>query len=224
MLKLIRIIFLTILISSCGQNEMKQKDMELKERELALKEKEFNLKQQDTVGNQSLFSSPTPEEISNSFKRDIPIPQVALVSASNVLPSWSQHEDIEGNYPFLTGLYVGALGKKPFKLIIESVDTINKTLSGYSKTSTSQTAFTGTYTMTFREPNSKLANNVIDFQTWIFKTELFEPSGINHTGVFQISFNVTDAHGSDATGTWTSYDGQLYRGIRLMDTYIAQEQ
>jgi len=44
---------LSIFILSCGQNDIKQKELELKERELALKEKELALIQQDTVSKQT---------------------------------------------------------------------------------------------------------------------------------------------------------------------------
>jgi len=220
----ITILTLSFIIASCGQNDNKQKELELKEKELALKEKEFALKQEDSLSNQTKPATTTSTEVTNSLERDIPKPLVPIVPASKVLPTWTPKEDIEGNYPLLGGLFVGALGKKPFKLVIENVDTKNKTLSGFSKTSTSETAFEGRYTMTVREPDSKVADNVIDFKTWVFKVVLFEPSGVNFTGVFQLTFNSTDAHGTDAFGTWTSYDGQLYRGIKLMDTYVAQEQ
>ena len=220
----ITVLTLSFIIASCGQNDNKQKELELKERELALKEKEFALKQQDSSGKQTKPTIPTSTEVTNSFERDIPKPLVPIVPASKVFPTWTQKEDIEGNYPLLTGLYVGALGKKPFKIVIENVDTKNKTLSGYSKTSTSETAFEGRYTLTIREPNSKVADNVIDFKTWVFKVILFEPSGVNFAGVFQLTFNATDANGTDAFGSWISYDGKLYRGIKLLDTYSAQEQ
>lgn len=42
------IFILAITISSCGQNDSKQKELDLKERELALKEKELNL-QKDSM-------------------------------------------------------------------------------------------------------------------------------------------------------------------------------
>jgi hypothetical protein len=188
-------------------------------------------KDQPTISYQENTTSPnieqnatTIQDASNPYEREIPRPLVSLVQAANVLPTWTQSEDIEGNFPLLTGLYVGAIGKKPFKIVISNVDTVNKTISGYSETSTSQSQFEGKYTMTVREPNSRVADNVIDFQTWVFDAVLFEPSGINHSGVFQIRFNCTDANGRNAFGTWTSYDGRLYREIRLMDTYTAQEQ
>ena len=38
------VIFASFLLTSCGQNNLKQKELELKERELALKEKELDLK------------------------------------------------------------------------------------------------------------------------------------------------------------------------------------
>ncbi|MBL0202341.1 MAG: hypothetical protein IPP81_19950 [Chitinophagaceae bacterium] len=44
----IKILTLTILITSCGQTDTKQKELELKERELALKELELVLKEKDT--------------------------------------------------------------------------------------------------------------------------------------------------------------------------------
>jgi hypothetical protein len=45
---LILIMATAIFITSCGQNDTKQKELELKERELALKEKELALKTSDT--------------------------------------------------------------------------------------------------------------------------------------------------------------------------------
>ncbi|MBL0202343.1 MAG: hypothetical protein IPP81_19960 [Chitinophagaceae bacterium] len=220
-MKILLFIFSFIFLS-CEHKETKQKELELREPEI--KEKESTFKQQDSSSNQNKHTTPQSTEITNSFERDIPKPLVPIVPASKVLPTWAEKEDIKGDYPLLGGLFVGALGKKPFKLVIENVDTKNKTLSGFSKTSTSETAFKGRYTMTIQEPSSTVADNVIDFKTWVFKVVLFEPSGINFTGVFQLTFNSTDAHGTDASGTWTSYDGQVFRGIKLVDTYIAQEQ
>ena len=49
----IKILTLAFLITSCGQNDTKQKELELKERELALKEKELALKQNDTAKTQT---------------------------------------------------------------------------------------------------------------------------------------------------------------------------
>jgi hypothetical protein len=224
MTKLGTIIIASIIMTSCGQNSSKQKELELREREITLREKEFASKQKDSSNSQTKLAITTTVEKINKSEKGIPKALVPIVPASNVLPTWSQNEVVDGNYPLLTGLYVGALGKKPFKLVISNVDTKNKTLSGYSVTSSSQIAFEGHYTMTIREPNSKLADNIIDFKTWIFKVILFEPTGINHTGVFQLTFNATDANGSIALGSWISYDGQLYRGIKLMDPITAQDQ
>jgi hypothetical protein len=159
-----------------------------------------------------------------AFERSIPKPLAPIVLASRVLPTWTQEEDIEGNYPLLTGLYVGALGRKPFKLLISNVDTVTKQLSGYSQISSSKVGFEGTYTLTIRDSDSRVAENVIAFKTWVFRVTLFEPSGLGHDGVFQVTFDVTDANGSSGIGSWISYDGQLYRELKLTDTNTAQEQ
>jgi hypothetical protein len=181
-------------------------------------------------GNRPSNSEEASTAVPNALPRatvleiDLPTPRVPITPAASVLPAWTQSEDIEGNYPVLTGLYVGALGKRPFKLVISSVDTVNKKISGYSETSTATTALEGTYTLTIEEPNSRVAENVIDFRTWVFQTTLLEPRGISGNGVFQLRFECTDVQGSSVHGTWTSWDGRLYREIRLTDTYTADER
>jgi hypothetical protein len=170
--------------------------------------------------------APTPEASTSATvsEIDLPTPRLPITPAASVLPAWSESEDIEGNHPILTGLYVGALGKRPLKLVITSVDTVSKKISGYSETSTATAAFEGTYTLTIEEPNSRVAENVIDFRTWVFQTTLLESRGISGNGVFQLRFECTDAQGSSVHGTWTSWDGRLYREIRLTDTYTARER
>ena len=186
----------------------------------AVSTRDFGINQNKDQGGSQQTSTPAVY----AFERSIPKPLVPIVSAANVLPTWTQKEDIQGNYPLLTRLYVGALGKKPFKLVISNVDTMNKQLSGYSQVSSSRVDFEGKYTLTIREPDSRVAANVVAFRTWVFGVTAFESTGVNHSGVFQLSFNVTDAHGGNAFGSWISYDGRLYREIRLTDTYTAQEQ
>ena len=58
------IIFVSVILASCGQNDNKQKELELKERELALKEKEFALKQKDSTVHQTTSSTKAVEQIS----------------------------------------------------------------------------------------------------------------------------------------------------------------
>jgi hypothetical protein len=65
-------IIATILIS-CGQNDIKQKELELKEREIVLKEKEFALKQNDSSTNKTIVTkvaiSPTTEPKKDTAKK-----------------------------------------------------------------------------------------------------------------------------------------------------------
>jgi len=63
---LILMMIAVIFITSCGQNDTKQKELELKEKELALKEKELNLREKDTakattVTVDTVKKSSTPE-------------------------------------------------------------------------------------------------------------------------------------------------------------------
>ena len=168
-------------------------------------------------------SSPAPSG-RDRLERGIPSPRVPMTPATSVLPSWTQSEDIEGNFPMLTGLYVGALGKRPFKLVVASVDSATKRITGYTETPTATTAFDGTYTLSLEAPNSRVASNVISVRTWVFQATLFEPDGIGGNGVFQLRFAVTDAQGSSVYGTWTSYDGRLYREVKLSDPVSALER
>ena len=155
---------------------------------------------------------------------NIPKALVPITPAAAVMPKWDQAEDIQGNYPILTGLYVGALGKRTFKLVVSTADTLNKRMSGFSSTSTAQTSFEGTFTSRIEQPNSRVADNVISVQTWVFEAIIFEPRGIGGNGVFKLRFDCTDAQGRSVTGTWTSYDGRLYREIKLLDTITAANQ
>jgi len=212
----------SVLIASCGQSDTKQKELELKERELALKEKELAMKEKDTTSNYAMTSNTTSN--TPTINNDIPKPKVPIVKAANVLPTWTPKEDIEGNYPMLSGLYVGAIGQRPIKIIIESVDTVKKTLSGYSVVGGNQSAFDGNYILNIRQPKSNTPSNVIDFITYEFKVTLYESRGINKNGVFQLQFDNTDAQGDVGKGTWVSYDGTLYRQIKVFDTVTAQDQ
>lgn len=53
------IIFALFILSSCGQNDNKQKELELKERELALNEKELALKEKDSIQENKKLPSDT---------------------------------------------------------------------------------------------------------------------------------------------------------------------
>lgn len=57
MRQFIKILTLAILITSCGQTDTKQKELELKEKELALKQKELDLKEKE-LKNDSLGIQP----------------------------------------------------------------------------------------------------------------------------------------------------------------------
>jgi hypothetical protein len=212
----------TIIITSCGQSDIRRKELELKERELSLKEKELALKEKDTTSNSAMAPNTTIK--TPPIDNDIPKSKVPIVKAANILPTWSPKEDIEGNYPMLSGLYVGAIGQRTIKIIIETVDTLKKALSGYSVVGGNQSAFDGSYTLNIRQPKSNTPSNVIDFITYEFKVILYESRGINKNGVFQLQFDNTDAQGKSGKGTWVSYDGTLYRQIKVSDTVTAQDQ
>jgi hypothetical protein len=49
MRQIIFLLTVSLFLTSCSQNETKQKELELKEKELALKEKELNLREKDTA-------------------------------------------------------------------------------------------------------------------------------------------------------------------------------
>ena len=71
---------------SCGQNEIKQKELELKEKELALKERELNLKEKDTNNLKTVSVSKTPEV---TFKLHTPCSfSVSLPSNFKLLPMY----------------------------------------------------------------------------------------------------------------------------------------
>jgi len=194
-----------------------------------------NKDKSSTTSNQQPTNNATnsSQTNDNSFKetpatttyvqRQIPKPLVPIIKAANVLPKWTQSEEIDGEY-ILIGFYVGAIGKKSIKLSIVGVDTTNNHVVGFSSVNGNRVDFEGTYTLRLRKASTNQASNIIDFNTYVFNLSLFEPDGINTNGFFQIELDVTDAQGSSGTGSWTSYSGKLYREVSVTDTYLAQEQ
>jgi hypothetical protein len=61
MRQIIFLLTISFLITSCGQNETKQKELELKEKELQLKERELSLKEKDTNNLKKTPISRVPE-------------------------------------------------------------------------------------------------------------------------------------------------------------------
>ncbi len=175
-----------------------------------------NFENKKTYGNES------PSSLNTAYQSiKIPQPLVPIVKAANVTPQWTEKEDVTGNHALIR-LYVGAIGKKTIKLFITGVDTVNKLASGYSIAGNNSVMFEGYYTVHNREASTNQANNYIDAPETIYKLALFEPESINVNGVFQLKIHLSDLVGGFGTGSWTSYDGKLYREIRLDDTVAVQ--
>ncbi|MDX2048729.1 MAG: hypothetical protein SFU87_18220 [Chitinophagaceae bacterium] len=67
------ILGISLLLHSCGQNAIKQKELELREREIALKEKEIKLKEKDTVIAAKITLTDTNKRtIPNQIKKSSP--------------------------------------------------------------------------------------------------------------------------------------------------------
>ena len=199
------ILFSSFIIAGCGQNSNTNKELELKEKELALKEKELAL---DSI--QKTSSSSTIQNI-----QQLPSPKVPLTRASNVAPNCNDANAPVGNHP-LIDLYCGALGKRPIEIYITGVDESSKTAYGYSIVGKNRVNFEGTFTKEEHKAASHQANNIIDAASTTYRLILREPSQANINGVFNLELYISDI-GRSGYGTWTSYDGMLYREIKISD-------
>ena len=213
------ILISSIAILSCGQGDTKQKDLELKEKELALNEKELQLKEKE-LGNstdttQSNKSGTQTTSSTIQENQSIPTPKVQLTRASNVTPKCDDRNSPTGNHS-LIDLYCGALGQKPIEIYITGVDVSSKSVFGYSMVGNSRTNFEGTFTTQKHKAASRQADNVVDVPSTIYKLILREPSQANKNGVFNLELDISDI-GRTGYGTWTSYDGMLYREIKIID-------
>jgi hypothetical protein len=161
---------------------------------------------------------------SNNFRhRNIPQPLVPIVKALDILPTWTEEEDFGGDH-MLIGLYVGSIGSKPIKLFIASVDTVSHTVMGYDVVDNKRVNFEGYYTERFRPAPTNQANNIVTVNEWIYNLTLFNPEAININGIFQLELGLTDAHGDAGSGSFISYNGNLYLEIILYDTYVAENR
>lgn len=212
----ILILFITISLLSCGQNDTKQKELELKERELALKEKELELK--DKVSNTSMTDTANSKEVSSQIEVDqnVPTAKVPLTKAADIRKihpacNESNTPHTEGFAP-LVDMYCGVLGQKPIEIYITSQNESNKTVKGYSVVGNSKTSFEGRYIAKVHKGTGK--ND--DYDNTIYSLILREPVTSNKNGVFSLKLFISDQT-RDGDGTWTSYDGMLYRGINIYD-------
>ncbi|MFP5043097.1 hypothetical protein [Parasediminibacterium sp. JCM 36343] len=204
------LLWLTILLS-CQENSNKEKELELKQKELELKEKELGLNKKDTSKHvTSNISTNKPSEI-----EDLPKAKVSLTRATKVTLKCDGSNAPNGNHP-LIDLYCGALGQKPIEIYITSVDLPAKEVAGYSIVGGSRTNFKGSFTTSNHKAASHQADNVVDVASTIYKLILKEPSQANRNGVFSIDIDISDV-GRSGYGTWTSYDGMLYREIKIID-------
>jgi outer membrane murein-binding lipoprotein Lpp len=72
------IIFASCILSSCGQNDNKKKELELKERELALKEREFALKEKELTLDSARKSKPIEKKTIATINQTQPTKQTNL--------------------------------------------------------------------------------------------------------------------------------------------------
>lgn len=191
-----------------------------KKPELGAKNEAAPMLATDSTKKESNNSGTGQRKNSGAF-RNIPKPLVPIVKAANVLPKWTENEDINGNHSLIR-LYIGAIGKKPIKLFITGVDTINNLIIGYSNVGNNTVMFEGPFTRRERKASTNEADNYVDAPESIFEMTLFEPESINSNGVFKLEIHISDLFGGDATGSWVSYDGKLYREIALSDIIAVQ--
>jgi outer membrane murein-binding lipoprotein Lpp len=199
------IIITSLIIAGCGQTNTKQKELDLKERELALKEKELALK--DNIKTTDI----------TSVNQALPVPKVPIVRASDITPKCDPSSAPAGDHP-LINLYCGALGKKAIEIYITGVDVSSKKVMGYSIVGTSRTSFEGTFSSREHKAASNQAENVVDVASTIYKLILREPDQVNKNGVFNLELELSTI-ATTGYGTWTSYDGMLYREIKLIDRF-----
>lgn len=194
-----RLIILTLstVVLSCGQVDTSQMNTEIK-------------KSNDTTQVTKVDTTNNPP-----LDKALPTPKVPLTRASNVTPQCSNDNAPTGNHPLIDH-YCGALGKKPIEIYITGIDEPSKTVQGYSVVGNSRIFFEGTFTTKEHKAASHQADNVVDVASTIYNLILREPSQANTNGVFNIEIDISDISRT-GYGTWTSYNGMLYREIKIID-------
>jgi hypothetical protein len=191
------IFILSFIALSCGQSNTSQTDTATK-------------KQQDTIqANQADTSK------NASVDQTFPTPKVPLTKATIATAPCNNDHAPTGKHS-LIDLYCGALGKKPIEIYITGVDEPAKTVYGYSIVGNSRTNFEGSFTTREHKAASHQADNVVDASSTIYRLILREPSQANTNGVFNLEIAISDL-GRTGYGTWTSYNGMLYREIKIID-------
>lgn len=145
----------------------------------------------------------------------LPTPKVPLTRVGSTTPMCSNNNVPSGNHP-LIDLYCGALGKKSIEIYITGVDESEKTLQGYSIVNNSRTNFEGTFSTKEHKAPSHKADNIVAVASTFYNLILREPSQANTNGVFNIEIDISDI-GRTGYGVWISYNGMLYREIRIFD-------
>ncbi|MCW3105745.1 MAG: hypothetical protein JWQ09_251 [Segetibacter sp.] len=191
------ILTLSLMFLSCGQSDTSQKDTETK------------------TSNDTAQVTQADTTKSPSSDQALPTPKVPLTRASNVTPQCNNDNAPTGSHP-LIDLYCAALGKKPIEIYITGVDEPSKTVQGYSMVGNSRTFFEGSFKTKEHKAASHQADNVVDVASTIYTLILREPSQVNTNGVFNIEIDISDI-GRSGYGTWTSYNGMLYREIKIID-------
>lgn len=194
-----RLLMLVVSISvcSCGQSNNANNDTGEKSPKAAIQEAQVDA-----------TKSPLADQ-------ELPIAKVPLTRASAIQPACNNNQAPTGSHP-LIDLYCGALGKKAIEIYITSVDEPTMKVQGYSIVGNSRTNFEGVFSTKNHQAASHQANNVVDAASTIYTLILKEPSQANVNGVFHIDINISDL-GRTGYGTWTSYNGMLYREIKIID-------
>lgn len=167
------------------------------------------------AGNNKTSTAVADTTNAQSTTSYIPKPLVPITKAGTVYAKGDESKAPAGGHP-LIDMYCGALGNKGITLYLTFVDTPSKRVSGYSVVGNSRTDFEGIYTEEERKKPSNQADNYIDYGSTIYKLILQEPNQSNKNGVFNLQLDISDLSRT-GYGSWVSYDGMLYREIKIID-------
>ena len=193
----------TLILTSCNNSDnskTSEKELELQKRELDLKQKELELKEKE-LAQQDKGSTDNHSKTTTTA--------TAPTKTNPVTTKSSTFDNTEEN-KIIIDTYIGKIGDKNFKLVIQNVSSNN--ISGYNVAGNNKRPVKGT----ILSKKQKGGSDVLDPITSVYTINLKEPGDDKWDGEFNLVFHIND-QGRTGSGTWKSYDGKLNRKITFMD-------